>query len=51
MEHECTRCTWATMNNVAQVTCCPRCGADVRSTFDEAEDIEYDDDDAAHDDD
>lgn len=41
VEHECTRCTWATMNNIARVSFCPRCGGDVRSTFDEADDMQY----------
>jgi len=35
MEHECTQCSWATIDNSAGPAYCPKCWGTVRSTFDE----------------
>jgi hypothetical protein len=35
LEHSCIRCDWWTTDNQRGPVCCPKCGADVRTTSDE----------------
>lgn len=48
MEHSCIRCDWYAMDNETHKTC-PKCGAPVRSFFDEQTDHDRDAYEARHD--